>query len=50
MVAPLAASVVEFPEQIVVEEAVVVTVGVGVTVTVITAVLEHPGPTVPVTV
>lgn len=50
VVAPVAVSVVLLPEQIVVLDAVVVTVGVGFTVMVRVAVLVHPLAPVPVTV
>lgn len=48
--APFAVIVVEFPEQMVVLVAEVVTVGVGLTVTNTVPVFEQPAPTVPVTV
>lgn len=48
--APLAVSVVELPAQMVVLDAVVVTVGVGLTVMVRVDVFVHPLAAVPVTV
>lgn len=50
MVAPLAERVVEFPEQIVVDEAVTFTEGVVLTTTFTVLVEVHPAAFVPVTV
>ena len=50
MLAPLAVSVEDAPMQMAVGDAVAVTVGNGLTVTVTVAVLTHPAADVPVTV